>query len=291
MFKSWKQRYVTIYADGQLAIFEAPGSAEGEVVAMRRDCRSLQVGLNIRDKPSPPDGCRYDQMLAVVTKDKTHFLLASDKDELNSWHEALQQAKSPQTSPGSPPGYPGPPPQMRAAGPPPPGAYPQAPPGAYPPQQGPYPQGAPYPPGAPYPQGPPPPRAAPYPQGPPPPQGAPYPQRYQRPPQPMGGGYPRQQGGPVYSQQPAGGQTVVVNQQRDRGGGGMGDMATGMLIGAAAGYGLSRMGGYGYGYGGWGHGGYGGHSEHYEDNDTYEHNETNITENHYHYYGDQEQGY
>ncbi|GMS79261.1 hypothetical protein PENTCL1PPCAC_1436, partial [Pristionchus entomophagus] len=83
-------------------------------------------------------------------------------------------------------------------------------------------------------------------------------------------------GAPPYGQpgQPGpGGTTVIVQGQQDQGHDAFGGIATGMLLGTLAGYGMGSMfGGIGFGMGGYGMGG------------AFVSNDTNITNN---YYGDQ----
>ncbi|XP_046564118.1 pleckstrin homology domain-containing family B member 1-like [Haliotis rubra] len=260
----WKQNLFKLHADSTLAWYESQSSYEAKGgIRVKDTCQYLAVGpvcQQVPNRPDPPPGGQVSNMMAIPRKNSKQadmvWMIFSDQNELNSWMTEMVKTLPPPPQP--PQGTPSAP---HPGGPPPPGFNPGvtgAPP-HYPPSQSS--------------QAPPP-----YYQGPQQRQGnVPYPQQ-------RGGHYPQQRGG--YN----GGNTTVVVQDRGRRGSGDG-LATGMLMGAALGYGMSRPWGFGYG---WGHGGYGGYggwgsggyhegdnitvNNHYDVDNTNIEN-TNITEN------------
>ncbi|XP_002130215.2 uncharacterized protein LOC100181754 [Ciona intestinalis] len=152
IFKGWKNRYFILYNDGQFVTYDNKGGPRAGNFHITRDCYDIQVGAGIQAKiPTLPSSHSVDCVMLLSTQSRKFLLLADNRQDVDSWMQALTNARSikPTTTAGNQSAAPGAhkpkyptsapayPPQTQSGYPPAPVAYPTGP--AYP--QGPPPPG------------------------------------------------------------------------------------------------------------------------------------------------------
>uniref|UniRef100_H2YRV9 PH domain-containing protein n=1 Tax=Ciona savignyi TaxID=51511 RepID=H2YRV9_CIOSA len=95
IFKGWKNRYFTLYKDGQLVIFDNKGGPRAGNFHISRDCHDIQVGAGIQAKiPTLPETHSIDCVMMIATSSKKFLLLCENRQDLDSWMQAFNNARS-----------------------------------------------------------------------------------------------------------------------------------------------------------------------------------------------------
>ncbi|XP_028382597.1 pleckstrin homology domain-containing family B member 2 [Phyllostomus discolor] len=132
ILKRWKRNWFDLWSDGHLVYYgDQTRQSMEDKVHLPVDCINLRVGLQCRDV-QPPDGRPRDCMLQVVCRDgRTVSLCAESPDDCLAWQFTLQDCRTNTAYVGSEAVYDGP--AVGAPPPPPPPytAYPAPDPEAY----------------------------------------------------------------------------------------------------------------------------------------------------------------
>ncbi|XP_078522207.1 pleckstrin homology domain-containing family B member 2 isoform X1 [Lissotriton helveticus] len=95
ILRRWKKNWFDLWSDGNLAFYDDQYRREMEdKIHMRVDCINIRVGNECRDF-QPPEGKQRDCCLQIVCRDgKTLNLIAESADDCLAWEVALQGART-----------------------------------------------------------------------------------------------------------------------------------------------------------------------------------------------------
>ena len=83
IFKSWKKRYVVLYKDGELSVYDNPNQASADSrIHLKADCKRINVGFACGSMNLPKGQSNVDSLFCVETKGgkEYYFAAASDRE-------------------------------------------------------------------------------------------------------------------------------------------------------------------------------------------------------------------
>ncbi|KAK1168653.1 hypothetical protein AOXY_G9459 [Acipenser oxyrinchus oxyrinchus] len=106
ILRRWKKNWFDLWSDGRLVFYDDQHRQDMEdKIHMKVDCINIRSGDMCRDF-QPPEGKGRDCLLQVVCRDgRTINLCAESADDALAWKMALQDSRVNMTSNGSPVGF------------------------------------------------------------------------------------------------------------------------------------------------------------------------------------------
>lgn len=81
IFKSWKRRFIVLYNDGELAIYDNPNQATADSrIHLASDCRKVDVGFACGSINLPKGQSSVDALFRIETKSGKEYFFAASSD-------------------------------------------------------------------------------------------------------------------------------------------------------------------------------------------------------------------
>ena len=83
IFKSWKKRYVVLYRDGELAVYDSPNEATADTrIHLKAECKKINIGFACGSINLPKGQSNVDSLFCIQARGgKEHFFAAGSDRE------------------------------------------------------------------------------------------------------------------------------------------------------------------------------------------------------------------